>query len=41
MNENIIIGKLLIKDKYRFIQEGLIGEIVRDVFKELKEEEDK
>ena len=36
---NRIVGKLLVEPKYRFIQEGLMGEIVRDVFEKLEEDE--
>jgi len=36
--QNEIIGELLIKEKYKFIQNGLIGEIARDIFKELEKE---
>ncbi len=31
-----IIGELLIKEKYKFIQSGLIGEIIRDFIEQLK-----
>lgn len=27
-----IIGNLLIRDKYKFLPDGLIAEIVRDIF---------
>jgi len=35
--QNEIIGEILIKEKYKFIQSGLIGEIAKDIFKELEE----
>jgi len=31
---NSAVGKLLCKDKYKFLPNGLIGEIVRDFIKE-------
>jgi len=34
---NSIVGELLIKEKYKFIPDGLVGEIVRDAFDELEE----
>jgi len=33
---NQAIGELLIKDKYKFLPTGLVGEIVRDFINELK-----
>jgi hypothetical protein len=33
---NHIVGELIIKEKYKFIPEGLVGEIVRDAFEILK-----
>jgi hypothetical protein len=33
---NQAIGELLIKEKYRFLPNGLISEIVRDFIKEVK-----
>ena len=34
---NSIVGELLIKEKYKFLPNGLVGEIVRDAFEELEE----
>lgn len=34
---NQIVGELIIKEKYKFIDKGLISEIVKDTFKELEE----
>lgn len=31
-----VVGELLIKEKYKFIQNGLIGAIVHDAFDELE-----
>ncbi len=33
---NQAIGELLIKDKYKFIPTGLVGEIIRDFLEEVK-----
>ena len=33
---NQALGELIIKDKYKFIQHGLIGEIVRDFLAEVE-----
>jgi len=33
---NTVIGELLIKEKYKFIPEGLLGEICRDFVEELE-----
>jgi len=33
---NQIIGELLIKEKYKFLPNGLLGEIVRDAFDEME-----
>jgi len=32
------IGELLIKEKYKFLPNGLVSEIVRDFSKEVKED---
>ncbi len=40
MEENKInsaIGSLIIKEKYKFIPDGLVGEIVRDFLKEAEQ----
>jgi hypothetical protein len=31
-----IIGELIIREKYKFIPNGLIGEVVREAFEELE-----
>jgi hypothetical protein len=35
---NHILGILITKEKYRFIQNGLLGEVVSDFFKEYENE---
>ena len=35
---NEIIGELIIREKYKFLPNGLVGEIVRDTFDELEKE---
>ena len=41
MEENKInqaIGELLIKEKYKFLPDGLVGEVCRDFIKEIEKE---
>jgi len=33
---NIIIGGLIVKEKYKYLPDGAVGEIARDVFEELE-----
>lgn len=33
---NVAIGELLCKEKYKFLPNGLVGEIARDFVEELK-----
>jgi len=35
--QNGIIGELITRDKYKFAQDGIVGEVIRDAFTELKE----
>ncbi len=35
---NLAIGNLLIKEKYKFVADGLVSEIVRDFLKEIEDE---
>ncbi len=35
---NEIVGELIIREKYKFLPNGLVGEIVRDAFDELEKE---
>ena len=38
---NVVIGELLTKEKYKFLPNGLVGEICRDFVDELDEIDNK